>query len=177
MSKIERDLLEKTSEILVKMKEANTTGNMDLLLNEISILDNNEFVLLQNGNKGNILALALEQNYYIVASFLLNNYESLGLDLDHCAENEDDVFNIEDEFNYSLSYYEGEKELESFPLIAMGSDAHDFWHTLKSIHRELKLFRDSRYAYYKREALISNIYAKNQMQKFIEEKTKSNISK
>ena len=72
---------------------------------------------LPSGNWGNILAVALELNYYIAAKCILDNNEELALDLNIIAYGDDGIYSLLDEYNKSLLTKMNNKDYENINKI------------------------------------------------------------
>ena len=77
----------------------------------------NNLYPLPSGNIGNILAVALETNYYVPAKCILDNIEELGIDLNVIAYNNKKSLNYEEVFEYSKLTKMTTEELEQIKLI------------------------------------------------------------
>lgn len=86
----------------------NSVNNPELdkeLLKSICITSSTNMPL-PSGRSGNALGVLLEMHKYEVALDILNNPESYGLNLERVSYMDDDVWNAEETFNFSLLSFE-----------------------------------------------------------------------
>ena len=73
---------------------------------------NMDNIKLPSGRIGNMLALALELNFYYTATFLIEHASEIGISTDIIAKKYKKVFNIKKELDYSKSTMHDELRLD-----------------------------------------------------------------
>lgn len=164
MSREGKKIFDDLLEILTVMKKYNTFGIDEEKTGLFTCFFNNKAIPLPSGDYGNVLALALQQNYYVIARHLIDNCVSYGLDFEKCAFSSDGqrVFSLQEEFLYSLEYFEDEKIVEDY-----------MYDGEETILKEIKYYRQDPTSYFKRNQLLRNIQAKNDIARFLNPKTQN----
>ena len=77
----------------------------------------NKLYPLPSGNVGNILAVALETNYYVAAKCIMDHNDEIGLDLNIIAYDNKEILDFDEVFEYSKLTKMTKEDLEQIQAI------------------------------------------------------------